>query len=770
MAVRILHHSMCSRIAIRFALMAAVCPLTAQETSPAPIPYAEQLRLADGLYSRGLHQLALEEYERLLRLDPPPKELDVIAFRAGECARALGEDARAIPFYLRVVAFGKEGETLIRARLRLAELTFQLERLTSTLAHTRAILKSGAGKEFRVPALYLQGQAQAASKRSEEAVATFQQLISEAPEDPLAAYAALELARNEADPELKKEYFEAVVEDAGSPDLEMEAMWGLFRLAREQNDLEEAARQSWALWKQHPDGARVRQALLTLAWTHLQVGQHARALEVSEAATPAQRKVQPDTWLFLDARCRVALQKPDEAIESLQALLADYPDSRFRSLAAYELAALQAAKGKHAEVLKLAEELKGIPGRERDVDWLLAESARATGKVEEALKRYDALAALSPEASPRVADASFLRALLRDRQGDEDAVTAYTAFVQRFPRDARAPGSLHRAGALARNGGEGSRAYGIWTRALELYPDHPDSLELILQLAMMDAQADRTDLALQRYETAQGMTEEKARLSDITYRMGLLYERTGNAAEAIAAYQKSLAQAPEAQEVMLRLRLGVLLQNREQEEEAVKVLRPLLEASPNALPDSLVLWLFRMSETGEHDLPVLGIADVMTGEDRNDTLRELGFYARARARLKQEDAEGAVQDWTQGLAFKTTSTDAVQARLDLGGLFLEQGKAADAKRLFGEASGMASSLEDGRMQAAAMMRVGDAEMALKRYQEAARMYLGVAVLYQDEDLTPRALQKAAEAYREAGMPDRAEEILLQLGEELPEKD
>ncbi len=742
----------------------------AQEPNPEPIPYAEQLRLADGLYSRGLHELALEEYERLLRLDPPPKESDVIAFRAGECARALGEDAKAIPFYLRVVAFGREGDTMIRSRLRLAELTFQLERLNSTLAHTRAILKSDVAKEFRVPALYLQGQALAASKQPEEAVNTYQQLIKEAPDDPLAAYAALELARNEGDLERKKDYYQAVVDDAGSPDLEMEAMWGLFRLAREQNELEEAARRGWALWKQHPDGARVRQALLTLAWTHLQVGQHARALELSQSATPAQRNVQPDTWLFLDGRCGVALQKHEFAKDALQTLLEEYPDSRFRSLAAYELAAIQAAKGQHVEVLKLAEELKGIPGRERDVDWLLAESARATGDIEEALKRYDALAALSPEASPRVADASFLRALLRDREGDENAISAYTAFVQRFPDDERAPGSLHRAGALARNEGDTSRAYGLWTRALERYPEHPDTLELILQLAMMDAQANRLDLALQRYVTAQTLTKDQARVTEITYRMGLLYERTGKSADAIESYQKALAGEPGDQEVMLRLRLGVLLQNREEDEDAVKVLRPLLDDSPNALPDSLVLWFFRLSEAGKHDLPTVGIADVMTGEDRNNKLRELGFYARAREQARQGDKGGAILDWMHGLAFKSTSSEAVQARLGLGDLYLEMGEHEKAKQRFGEASGMASTLEEGRLQATAMMRVGDAETAMKRYQEAARMYLGVAVLYQDEELTPLALQKAAEAYRDAGMPDRAQEILQQLDEDFPESD
>lgn len=759
-----------SRAGLGLLLSTTCCVVQAQDSASEPLPHAEQLRLADGLFSRGLHELALEEYERLLNLDPAPAQIDLIAFRAGESARAVGDDFKAIPYYLRVVALGRDNETQYRARMRLAELTFQLNKPASTLAHTRAVLKSEAGKAFRTPALYLQGQAQAALKKPQEAVESFQQLIEESPNDPLAAYAALELARNEGDAEKKKAYFAAVVKEAGSPDLEMEAMWGLFRLAREQKELEEAARQGWALWQKHPDGARVRQALLTLAWTHLQVGQHARAFELSQAATPEQRKVQPDTWLYLDARSAAALSKPDVAVAALEEILEKYPTSRFRSLAAYELAALQAAKGKHEEVLKLRDELRGIPGRERDVDWLLAESARATGNVDEALKRYDALAALSPEDSPRVADATYLRAFLRDRKEDEGASAAYVEFVQRFPRDERAPAALHRAGGLSRRNADLSRAYTLWTRALEMYPTHPDNLEVRMQLAAMDAQANRTEDALKQYAAAKQGTEDAQRIAEIEYRMGLLYERTGKGEAAVAAYQKALPNTPKEQQVLLRLRLGVLLQNQEQNGEAVKVLKPLLADTPDALPDSTLLWLFRQAEDEKMELPIFGIASAMVEEDRNPTLRELGYYALARERTQQGDLKAAVADWEAGLNFGSKSRDAVQARLELGQLYLKLDQAQQAKDVYGRASAIASGLEDGRLQASAMLGVGDAEIALDQPEEAARMYLGVAVLYQDEEITPMALRKAEAAYREAGLNERADDILQQLGEDLPEQD
>jgi tetratricopeptide (TPR) repeat protein len=153
--------------------------LRAQDVAADPLPHAEQQRLADGLYSRGLHALALEEYSRLLTLDPPPPSIDLIAFRAAECARALDDRNTALRLYLRVVALGREGETLQRARLRLAELTFELKKYTSTLAHTRALLDAAPPADFAVPALYLEGQALAALEKPDEAARAFQRLRRE---------------------------------------------------------------------------------------------------------------------------------------------------------------------------------------------------------------------------------------------------------------------------------------------------------------------------------------------------------------------------------------------------------------------------------------------------------------------------------------------------------------------------------------------------------------------------------------------------------------
>ena len=51
----------------------------------------ERLQFADGLYSRGMHELSLKEYEAFLRNFPASKKMDIVHFRLGECNRSLGK-------------------------------------------------------------------------------------------------------------------------------------------------------------------------------------------------------------------------------------------------------------------------------------------------------------------------------------------------------------------------------------------------------------------------------------------------------------------------------------------------------------------------------------------------------------------------------------------------------------------------------------------------------------------------------------------------------
>jgi TolA-binding protein len=74
---------------------------------------------------------------------------------------------------------------------------------------------------------------------------------------------------------------------------------------------------------------------------------------------------------------------------------------------------------------------------------------------------------------------------------------------------------------------------------------------------------------------------------------------------------------------------------------------------------------------------------------------------------------------------------------------------------------------EGRMNAEARMSIGDIESARGNYENAARSYMSVAVLYEDPDITPRALEHAYDAFQKAGNEPEATKTLSELKTRYP---
>ena len=74
---------------------------------------------------------------------------------------------------------------------------------------------------------------------------------------------------------------------------------------------------------------------------------------------------------------------------------------------------------------------------------------------------------------------------------------------------------------------------------------------------------------------------------------------------------------------------------------------------------------------------------------------------------------------------------------------------------------------EGRVNAEARLLLGDVQIERNNFDEAGKAFMGVALLYDDPAVTPRALQKAASAYQKAGKTDEAGRAAKQLHEKYP---
>ena len=61
----------------------------------------------------------------------------------------------------------------------------------------------------------------------------------------------------------------------------------------------------------------------------------------------------------------------------------------------------------------------------------------------------------------------------------------------------------------------------------------------------------------------------------------------------------------------------------------------------------------------------------------------------------------------------------------------------------------------------------DVQFERGNFDEASKAFMGVALLYDDPAITPRALKKAATAYQRAGKTAEADKVVKQLRERYP---
>jgi|GEM_PF-1051932 len=754
------------------ALMWGITMSVAAQTAAEPLSPREQQRLADGLYAREMYGLALEEYEKIISRTPAPSNLDVLLYRAGECARKEGMEDRAEALYLKTVSVGKDGAAAMRARFRLADRSFREGELSQAQERIEALLALQPSAALDAPARFLAGRIQEARGETEAAATHYRELMRSHPEDAMAGYAALQLAQLQPDdPVLQRKAYEQALENPPSKDVEVEALWGLAGMATQAGDHDKAAELYWRLWSQHPDSARVRSGMLHIAWAQLKSGALEKALTLSGETSPSRKEGMEDTWLYLEAVSQLRLGRPEKAKTLFGQLVREFPKSRFHALAGYELAKLYADAGEHEKVLELAEPMLQLPEREIEGLWMLAESARATGKTGTAIQYYTRLSRRR-EPHPRVAEAAYLRALLLRELDPKRAAGSLKEFAASYPGDARAFEALREAGDLYMAEEEPGQALRAWLQALHRTAEPLELARLSFRAAMLEIRLERIDSAAQRLEDLTKVENAPPEmLAQARYWLGVLSDREGNRSEAEKWLRSSLAtgQLPEELQTRARLRLGGLLQMGAQEAEALEVLSPLLEAKTrDLLGDAQLLWMLSRAREFDRVALVPDIAAAMSTETRDEITRELGFYAAADVlRQKGKPAE-AVKAWSKGIAFESGSAEGAEAALERGRALLELGKPEEARDSFSLASRWASDLELGRLQAESMIGRGEAEVALGNPEAAAKLFMGVAVLFDDPEVTPRALSKAIAAYREAGRSDEASSAQNELQTRYPD--
>src|SRR5438270_6359642 len=189
-----------------------------------------------------------------------------------------------------------------------------------------------------------------------------------------------------------------------------------------------------------------------------------------------------------------------------------------------------------------------------------------------------------------------------------------------------------------------------------------------------------------------------------------------------------------------------------------------LAANPGGnIPGEILEWLGieyyneKNYAAAEKYLSVLGKID-------NPGVKPDFWFYLGDAAAKQQKFEESENAFGKYLQTATDPAGKAKVLLALGAVKIAAHKPDDAQKI---AEQIMTLQPEGRVNAEARLLSGDVQFERGHFEDASKAFMGVALLYDDPAITPRALQKAALAYRRAGKPDEADRVAKQLREKYP---
>ncbi|HOW96329.1 MAG TPA: tetratricopeptide repeat protein [Kiritimatiellia bacterium] len=739
-------------------------------------PPSDRMEFADGLYVRGMYDLAVKEYLLVIRDEPPGVAIDAALFRAGECHRQLGRREMAERYYKRILTDFPQSPHRFLAEFRRAELFVTAGQYLDGANLLRALLDAGPPDDVAASAAYFLGTSLDKLGQAGEAEQHLQTVIDRHPKSPFYGYACQALAdlgQRTGKPAAEvRDLYRRAAEQPATPRAGAEALFQWAEHAFKAGDFEESAKAYEQLLEKYPGDRRVPEARLQIAWAFLQSGKNAAALKLAEERLAAGEEAGREDWLYIKANALRQLQRTDLALAAYDELMMQFPSGPRRPAAAYEKALIAFRRGQHEKVVEQLAGLAPSAAVEEDRGWLLAESYAALNRSAEALEQFQALAEKFPE-SDRAAQALYRQAELQ--QAAEDFAAAAEAcrkIAEKYSRDPLVPDALFTAGYCHARLDRHDEALRDWTALLEKHPDYRQSDVALYQVAVAQIRLGKESDARRTLERLLKDYSKTERAVDALVALSILHEQAGKLDKAEEAVRDALARKPaEAELPRLKYRLATLLQKQGREDESAALLQALLDTPIRRdMPPAMLEWLADLQLRHEAPADALKAAQALADQAGTPEWKQIGWYWVGRSREAAGEQDRALEAYARALDQEARTLEAAESALRLGDLRLATGDAALAETAYQAAAERATEPEAMSLRARSYFGLGRAAAARENWEDAARFYMSVAVLYDDPELAPRSLHEAAAAFDRLGRGEDRQKAVDELTARYPDSE
>ncbi len=699
-------------------------------------------------------------------------------FGLGESYRLLGKNGSAgINFHKLLDEFG-DSEFAGPAAYALAVLAFSQKDFAAAqpLFHKAAAKSKDAS--VALSAKYFEARCLESSKRVDDALMLYLQVAeakSQYREDARTTAGAMLLARGRRTDALKQ--YEALASEAEKPAAKAEAAVraGLIALdlavadrAKIDSAMAEKARVLLQKGRAASDSGRwkgVAQAgLLRLEY---QTGQFAQVIsDYKKSAGQLPEEAKAETMLLVGNAQR-QLGRTQEAEGIYREIIEKFPNREEAKDARYQRLINIYNSDPNAVIAEVDEFLKTNPASERadQAKLLKAEALYKQQKFAEAAPFYEELRASQLALNLRSEAAYKLGWCAVQMKDSARAIEAFSYFIKTFPDNPQTPITLTQRALAYQQSNNMDAAIADLNFLISNYPKAKEREAAIQQKALLLGEQNREPEMAQAFQQLLKEYPKSAAVPQANYYIGKAafdgkdYKRAITFLDASRRLNREQYYTPATLRIILA---HYYLRDRKTTTTEVDA---FLASTGNANPPPEVLeWLGieyyndKNYLLAEKYLGVLGRIENPAGV-KPDFWFYLGDVA---GKLKHYDkAENAYSRYLQN---STDAAGKAKTLLALGATKIAAHKPDDAEKIAAE---IMTLQPEGKVNAEARLLAGDVQFERRRFEDAGKAYAGVALLYDDPAITPRALNKAADAYRRAGKMEEADRVAKQLRDRYP---
>jgi TolA-binding protein len=739
-----------------------------------------QLDYANALFTRKLYDLAVPEYQKYLDDYPGRPGRANAYFSLAECYRNLNRVSSARTNFQKVLNDYGDSEFAGPAAYALAEMAFTEKDYAAALPLFHRSAAKSKEPAVALSARYFEARCLEALGRREEAADIYVQVAEARNPNPYREDARLTAAsifggRGRKIDALKQ--YEALVNEAQKPALKAESavrggMIALELVQADKGKIDKAMGDRAAALLQKgrtlPEAGKFRAiAQVGLRKLQYQTGQYTQLLaeykkEQEKLPDAAQAEV-----LLLAANSERQLGHSKEAEALYREIIAKYPDREEAKDAAYQQLINVYNSDPSALSAAVDEFLATNPTNERadQAKLLKAEALYKQQNYNEAASIYGELR--GSQLSTRLrAEAAYKLGLCHvQTKNVPGVIEAFTYYVQTFADSPEAPAALGQRALAYEQSKNYTAALTDLNIILAKYPKAHER-EATLQLKA---------LILGQQENPKGMVETFRQLLREFPKSSVAAQAhyyIGKAAFEAKDYKTALAALNAARELnkeqyynLASLRI-ILCQFYLKDRPALtKEVNNFMVNSPNVnVPPEVLEWLGIEYYNEKNFQAAEKYLSALRKIDNPSSVKSDFLFYLGDAATKLKNLPEAEDAFAKYLLTAKDPAGKAKVLLALGAVKISAHKPDEAQKIAEE---IMTLQPEGRVNAEARLLAGEVQLERGNFDNAGKAFKGVALLYDDPAITPRALDKAALAYRQAGKTEEADRLSRELRERYP---